>query len=62
LDLIGHGEMDKEIQKTVTNIFQSQDTLEMDGEIGIELDENELRKYLDVVIREVKKDDKHTTL
>lgn len=54
--------MDKEIQKTVTNIFQSQDTLEMDGEIGIELDENELRKYLDVVIREVKKDDKHTTL
>lgn len=62
LDLIGHAEMEKEIQKTVTKIVQSQDTLEMDREIGIELDENELRKYLDIVIREVKKDDQQTAL
>jgi hypothetical protein len=62
LDLIGHAEMDKEIQNTVTRIVQSQDTLEMDREIGIELDENELRKYIDVVIREVKEDNKESAL
>jgi hypothetical protein len=60
LELIGQAEMEKEIQKTVTEIVQRQDASEMGKEIEIELDKNELRKYLDVVIREVKKDDQHT--
>jgi hypothetical protein len=55
LDLIGHAEMEKEIQKTVAKIIQSQDSLEMEKPINIELDEKELKKYIDVVIREVKK-------
>jgi hypothetical protein len=58
LDLIGHAEMEKEIQNTVTKITQDQDRLEKDREQSIELDEDELRKYVDLVIREVKKKDK----
>jgi hypothetical protein len=58
LHLIGHAEMEKEIQKTVTKIIQSQENIEVEREVGIELDQVELRKYLDVVIREVKEDDK----
>jgi hypothetical protein len=58
LHLIGHAEMEKEIQKTVTKIIQSQENMEVEREIGIELDQKELRKYIDIVIKEVKKDDK----
>ena len=54
LDLIGHAEMEKEIQKTVTDIIQSQDSIGIDKETEFELDENELKRYLDVVIKEVK--------
>ena len=39
LDLIGRAEMEKEIQKTVTKIIESQDTLETYKEREIELDE-----------------------
>ena len=53
LDLIGHAEMEKEIQKTVTDIIENQDIPEINKEV--ELDENELRRYIDIVIREVKK-------
>jgi hypothetical protein len=56
LDLIGHAEMENEIQKTVADIIQSQDSLEMEKPMNIELDEKELKKYIDVVIREVKKE------
>ena len=55
LNLIGHAEMEREIQKTVTKIIQSQENIEEEREVGIELDQNELRRYLDVVIKEVKK-------
>jgi len=55
LQLIGHAEMEKEIQKTVTKIIQSQENIEVEREVGVELDEDELRKYLDVVVKEVKK-------
>jgi hypothetical protein len=55
LHLIGHAEMEKEIQKTVTKIIQSQENIEEEREVGIELDQNELRRYMDVVIKEVKK-------
>ena len=54
LDLIGHAEMEKEIQKTVSKIIQSQGDMEPEVEVGIELDEVELKRYLDVVIKEVK--------
>jgi hypothetical protein len=47
--------MEKEIQKTVTKIIESQDIGELHRETGIELDGNELRRYIDVVVREVKK-------
>jgi hypothetical protein len=56
LDLIGHAEMENEIQKTVTKIFRSHSDLNAENKVGIELDENELKRYLDVVIKEVKKD------
>jgi hypothetical protein len=58
LGLIGHAEMEKEIQKTVTEIIESQDDLDVYGERKIDLDENELRRYIDMVLKEVKRDDK----
>ena len=54
LRLIGHAEMEREIQKTVTKILQSQENVER-GEVGIELDQYELRRYLDMVIKELGK-------
>jgi hypothetical protein len=54
LDLIGHAEMEREIQKTVTDIIESQDLIDTDRETKFELDENELKRYLDTVIKEVK--------
>jgi high-affinity nickel permease len=58
LDLIGQAEMEKEIRKTVNKITQDKGSLEMNTELSIELDEKELKKYVDFVIREVKKKDK----
>jgi hypothetical protein len=58
LNLIGHAEMEKEIQNTVTKIVESQDIEELHRETGIELDGNELRRYIDVVVSEVKKDNR----
>ena len=52
LDLIGHAEMEKEIQQTVTDIIENQDIPEFKE---VELDEDELRRYIDIVITEVKK-------
>jgi 3-isopropylmalate dehydratase small subunit len=57
IGLIGHAEMEKEIQRTIKKITQDKDRLEIDTEQQqpVELDENELKKYVDLVIREVKK-------
>jgi len=58
LRLIGQAEMEKEIQKTVKKVTED---LETDGEIPItvdEIDEEELKNYIDLVVREVKKEDK----
>ena len=55
LDLIGQAEMDNEIRKTVKKITQNKDPLEMDKEAEFELDERELEKYIDFVIKETKK-------
>jgi hypothetical protein len=56
LSLIGHAEMEKEILKTITKITQDKSTVEEDTEEPIELDENELKKYIDLVVRESKKE------
>jgi hypothetical protein len=54
LHIIGKAEMEKEIQKTIKKITQNKDTLEGD-KAEFELDEKELGKYIDSVIRETKK-------
>jgi len=56
LSLIGRAEMEKEIQTTITKITQDKTTLEEDTKDMIELDENELKKYIDIVIRESNKE------
>ena len=49
--------MEKEIQKTVTEIVESRDILDITKEREIELDEKEMRRDIDI-IREVKKGDR----
>lgn len=56
LDLIGKAEMEKEIQKTVQKIIEDKSDLEVDKKTEFELDEKELEKYIDSVIRETKKE------
>jgi hypothetical protein len=55
LNLIGRAEMDKEIQKTVRTIIQDRDIQQINPETNVDLDEQELKKHLDFVLREVKK-------
>ena len=61
LRLIGHAEMESEIEKTVRKISKDKNILEIDAEQQrlLEIDEKGLKKYLDLVIREVKKVDKN---
>jgi hypothetical protein len=56
LSLIGRAEMEKEIQRTISKITQNKAMLEENTEDSIELDENELKKYIDIVIRESSKE------
>ena len=62
LRLIGHAEMESEIEKTVAKIARDKNILEIDTEQQrqLEIDEKGLKKYLDLVIREVKKVDKNS--
>jgi hypothetical protein len=55
LNLIGRAEADKEIQKTVRRIIQDKEIQKMNAETNVDLDEQELKKHLDFVMREVKK-------
>ena len=55
MGLIGLAEREKEIQKTITKITQDKTILKEDTEEPIELDEKELKKYIDLVVRESKK-------
>jgi hypothetical protein len=57
LSLIGHAEMEKEIQRTVTKITLNLETLEADKNTELQVDEDELKKYVDLVVREVKQKD-----
>jgi hypothetical protein len=61
LHAIGHAEMEKEIQKTVERIRRDTDTEGTYLDPEIQLNENELKKYLDFVIRS-KKGGKFETL
>ena len=60
LRLIGQAEMESEIEKTVRKISKDKNLLEIDAEQQrlLEIDEKGLKKYLDLVIREVKQVDK----
>jgi hypothetical protein len=51
-----HAEMEKEIQRTITKITQDKTILKEDTEEPIEFDEKELKKYIDLVVRESKKE------
>jgi hypothetical protein len=58
LDIIGKAEMEKEIQKTVKKVTESIYILKRD-KAEFELDEKKLEKYIDSVIREIKKEHKY---
>jgi len=53
---IGEVEMEKAVQKVVKNIFDDQEVRGMVKERTVELDEEELKNYVNFVIKEVKKD------
>lgn len=55
LDLIGQAEMNSELQKTVENIVGDKNLLEKKAEGNLDLDEDELKKHLDFIIRDKKK-------
>jgi hypothetical protein len=56
LDLIGRAEMEKEIQKTVNEIIENQDLVALEATRDVEIDVKELKKYLEYVLNEVKRD------
>jgi hypothetical protein len=58
LGQIGRAEVEIEMQKAVTTITNEKKHLMTDTEQPVELDGMELKKYLEFVIREVKKDNK----
>ena len=57
LNPIGQAELQKEIQRTVKKISDRKEIASITTETSIELDEDELKKYLHNVIKEVKKRD-----
>ena len=57
LNPIGQAELQKEIQRTVKKISDSKEIASITTETSLELDEEELKKYLHNVIKEVKKRD-----
>jgi hypothetical protein len=59
LGLIGQAEMEKEIQRTVKQVTIDKYDLEKDLEEPVELDAKELEKYIEFVVREVRKESKH---
>ena len=58
LGAIGHAEMEKEIQNTVKQVNRDKYELEKELEEPVELDETELEKYIEFVVREVRKGSK----
>lgn len=58
LNIIGHAEFEKEIQKTVNKISQDTAGMKIDHETRFELDKNQVERYLDMVIKELKREDR----
>ena len=56
LGLIGQAEMKKEIERIVKEITQRKDSLERVTNVPLEFDEKALKKYIDFVIQETKKE------
>ena len=48
--------MENEIRKTVNNIIHDRDVIKTSMNTNLEFDTNELRKYIDSVLTEVKHD------
>src|SRR5215831_16875933 len=61
LGIIGSAEIENELQKTVTKITDEKKHLMADTQQPVELDGMELKKYIEFVVREVKKDNKQQT-
>jgi hypothetical protein len=59
LGAIGHAEMEKEIQNTVKQVNRDKSELEKEMEEPVELDEMELEKYIEFVVKEVRKTGQH---
>jgi hypothetical protein len=59
LGAIGHAEMEKEIQNTVKQVNRDKYELEKELEEPVELDEMELEKYIEFVVKEVRKGSQH---
>jgi hypothetical protein len=55
LGLIGHAEMEKEIQRTVKRVSEDKYLIENELQEPIEFDEVELKKYVEYLIKEVRK-------
>ena len=55
LGLIGHAEMEKEIQRTVKQVSEDKNIIEIALQEPVEFDEAELKKYVEFVIKEVRK-------
>ena len=56
LGVIGDAEMRRVIEKTANRISKQKDSLELGANKSIDLDEIELKKYVDLVIRELRKE------
>jgi hypothetical protein len=56
LGAIGHTEMEKDIQNTVKQVNRDKYELEKELEEPVELDEMELEKYIEFVVKGSKKD------
>jgi hypothetical protein len=59
LGAIGHAEMEREIQKTVKQVSKDTHEIEKELEEPVDLDEMELEKYIEFVVKEVRKGGKH---
>jgi hypothetical protein len=55
LGAIGHAEMEKEIQNAVRQVNRDKSELEKEMEEPVELDELELEKYIEFVVKEIRK-------
>jgi hypothetical protein len=55
LGLIGHAEMENEIQKTIRKVSRDKKIIEEELQEPVEFDEAELKKYVEFIMKEVRK-------